>query len=166
MGTLALAVVWITVHLSCYFLVLRASARLNAEKVIVAYHLSSWSILGCWLIADGIADGMARLEVPLVAALGLHGIYSMTFWETWGSSEGGFSLRIMDQIDRGRLTRTELLAYFEKLGEEKRTSRLDDLQRFWLVKGNEQRYDVGVTGIVVVSIIRLLHLLGNVRKAG
>lgn len=165
MGTLAFAFVWIALHLSCYFLFIRASTRLNSEKVIVVYHLSSWSILGCVLSAAVLAGGTGG-SVPVVAALGLHGIYSMMFWEIWGSSEGGFSLRIMDQIDRGRLDRMELLEYFEKLGHEKRTSRLDDLERFRLVKGIGQRYEVGVIGFAVIGIIRLLHLIGNVRNTG
>lgn len=166
MSMLATAAMWIALHLAGYFFVLRLIERLNDEKVIVIYHLSSWSLLCCGLIVTGFLRGFAELMTPSVAALSLHGIYSMIFWEIWGSSEGGFSLRIMNQVDRGRVTRDDLLEFFEKLGREKRSSRLADLQKMRLVTMRDQRYEVGVVGFVIVAIVRMLHLIGNVRESG
>ena len=166
MTILTMALIWVAIHFCSYLILFRFVAFLNQEKGFILFHLLSWLVLLVTLSTLGILEGASGLLTPAVAALSLHGVYSMTFWELWGSSEGGFSLRIMDEVEKGMTTEAQLLEHFERLGRSKRGSRLQDMESVGLVRRVGDLYRVQGVGILVVAIIRLLRLLGNVRGSG
>ncbi len=62
-----------------------------------------------------------------VAAISLHGIYSLSFLELWALSDGGYSLRILDQIDL--LGDRADFVFLKALGSSKKKFRLESLKR-------------------------------------
>ena len=92
-------------HLVLYFAVLRHLPAFRTERTIFLYH--ALSALGVSLVA------IASLFVPgseadlawVVAVIALHGIYSTTFLEVWSLAEGGFSLQIVEHIERAKRLR-------------------------------------------------------------
>ncbi len=121
--------------------------------------------MGCGLTIAGYASGAAELRSSVIAALSLHGIYSLSFWELWGGSEGGFSLRILKRIATRPHGRAELLRSFGGLGSQKLGSRLDDLQRARMIRRGE-RFETSGIGKVIASMLALLHFICNLERTG
>src|SRR5207248_3861685 len=89
---------YVAAHFGLYALVLRRLPRFIEERVIFAYHAVSAVVLtvlapGLWLV--GVID-----FATLVGLVSLHGLYSMSFLELWSLSQGGYSLQILDLIER------------------------------------------------------------------
>jgi hypothetical protein len=166
MASVSFALTWIVLHLGGYFFGLRLVPKLNHEKAVLGYHAGSFAILGCWLLYDGLATDGDQLWLSLVAVLCMHGIYSITFWEFWGGSDGGFSLRIMDQLGQSPQTQDELEALFRALGAGKLDSRLEDLRRARLICYRDERYEIRGLGRLIATVLAALHSICNYQRTG
>ena len=151
-------------HLVLYFAVLRHLPAFRTERTIFLYH--ALSALGVSLVA------IASLFVPgseadlawVVAVIALHGIYSTTFLEVWSLAEGGYSLQILEHLERaerrGEEPDPEAL---RAIGVAKQGNRLAGLASVGLVRQEAGRVSLTPTGRAVASCFALLAWLTNVQ---
>ena len=90
-------------HFLSYAVWFRHWRAFGSEKTIFLYHAVSFAgavssvLAASWFLCP--PGGGWRW---VTGAAGLHGIYSLSFLELWALSDGGYSLRILDQIERDR----------------------------------------------------------------
>lgn len=83
----------------------------------------------------------------LVTFYGIHACFSLCWLEIWSLSQGGFSLQMLERIDRqGGI---DLAAYATKIGQEKLDGRLDGLVAIGLVRSNAAQYSLSPFGRLV-----------------
>lgn len=120
---------YLSIHFLLYALVLRNLRFFYQEKNIFLYHAISFLGVSAAGVGLVVLDPAALGRVT--AAVSLHGIYSLSFLELWALSDGGYSLRILDQIDqRGVAADFKSL---EVLGASKKKYRLSSLERLGLL---------------------------------
>ncbi len=120
---------YLSVHFLLYTLVLRNLRFFYQEKNIFLYHAISF--LGVSTAGVGLVVLEPAVLGPVIGAVSLHGIYSLSFLELWALSDGGYSLRILDQIDNPRAAAD--FKSLEVLGASKKKYRLSSLERLRLV---------------------------------
>jgi hypothetical protein len=151
-----------------YVLVLRHQAAFGQEATIFGYHfwsaiLISIGSLVCWLV---FADSVVFAAV--VAAICIHGIYSISFLELWSLSEGGYSLSILRLVHQARaegrsVDQGALLA----IGNAKKGNRVQGLLKLRLVhRSADQRLDLTTFGRVTASVFAGVAWAANLRDVG
>jgi len=152
-------------HFGLYVLVLRHQPRFIEERVIFAYHAGSAVLLTVlelvlWLV--GAID-----LATLVGLLSLHGIYSMSFLELWSLSQGGYSLQILDLIDRsGAAGAPVALETLCSIGASKRAGRLGGIERLGLIRRDGDRVSLTSAGRTVASILAAFAWAANLKARG
>ena len=91
-------VAYLSAHFLLYALVFRNLRFFYQEKNIFLYHAISFFSLSA--AGAGLLVWEPAALGRVIAAVSLHGIYSLSFLELWALSDGGYSLRILDQIDQ------------------------------------------------------------------
>ena len=120
---------YLSIHFLLYALVLRNRRFFYQEKNIFLYHAISF--LGVSVAGAGLVVWEPAMLGRAIGAVSLHGIYSLSFLELWALSDGGYSLRILDQMDqRGVAADFKSL---EVLGASKKKYRLSSLERLGLL---------------------------------
>ena len=155
---------YIAAHLVLYFAVLRHLPAFRGERTIFLYH--ALSAIGVSLVA------VARLFVPgsdvdliwVIGVIALHGLYSTTFLEVWSLAEGGYSLQILEHLERAeRLGAEPNSEALRAIGIAKQGNRLAGLASIGLVRQEAGRLSLTPSGRVVASILALLAWLTNVQ---
>lgn len=165
MPALLTALAWVAVHLATYA-ALRRRRAFGSEKGILGYHVLSCAGLAAALLAPGLGVGAPDRASAVVAALSLHGIYSMSFLVLWSSSEGGFSLRMLKALEGGPRTRAEILDEFVRLGDEKRSRRLSSLRQSGWVRQVGDHYRPTAAGVALAWGLVLLHRINHFERTG
>jgi hypothetical protein len=157
---------YLLVHAIAFVLVLRHLATFSSEKAMFLYHaapatLLSLSLFSWWLVnPDTVAFALA---VSIIAA---QGIYSMSFLELWSLAEGGYSLSILDRIDR-TLTTGESLnqVELERIGEVKKTNRLRSLRDLALVRDDQGGLRLTPVGRCIAAFLAAAAWPANPKRA-
>lgn len=157
---------YLLVHALAYVLVLRRLAAFSSEKAIFLYHaapatLLALGLLGWWLVNP--ATVAFALAVSIIAA---QGIYSMSFLELWSLAEGGYSLSILDRIDRNLTTGQSLnRVELERIGEAKKTNRIRSLRSLALVTDGDGGLRLTPVGRCVAALLAAVAWPANPKRA-
>ncbi|HLZ30428.1 MAG TPA: hypothetical protein VKV73_24165 [Chloroflexota bacterium] len=167
MAWVALTLVYVLLHFLCYALVLRHQPRFTRERVIFAYHASSelgWAlvlpiggILGVWT-----NEGLAAW----IAAVALHGIYSLTFLTLWSLASGGYSIGILAQIDAVGHGQAVERADLELIGSDKKDARLRGVQALGLIRSRDGYLEHTHRGAWAASVLASIAGVFAVRESG
>jgi hypothetical protein len=154
-------------HLAIYLIWVRETAAGKRELGIFTYHIVSYLafVLAIALGASLRAISGGWWSVLMGAAL--HGLYSLSFLELWSLTHRGYSLAILNAVERagGTMTR-ERLAQMEGVGAIKQAVRADLLRKLGLVKSSDEHdrltnfgrlVSAGLSAIVWLSQARPLN---------
>jgi hypothetical protein len=159
---------WLVAHLLLYLGGLKRSHRLRTEPSILFYHVASFVLVGgsgllaWWRAGGGTGESLAEF----VAAISLHGIYSMSFLALWSSAQGGYSFHMMKALHAGSRERTDFVEQFVRTGDDKRENRLASLAGAGLLVEHQGHYHVTPRGRWLAWLLRTLYFLHNTRQAG
>lgn len=156
------SLIFIAFNFLLYSLALRHLRAFMSERVIFLYQVVSFLTLPILLVAVGpsVADRVAAL----VAATSLHAIYSLSFLELWSLSEGSYSLRMVDRVERlGVMPAETDTGDLEKIGAAKKATRLDSLVRLGVARREGSRYLLTRLGRAVAIPLQFLVWLVNIR---
>ena len=148
---------YLSLHFLLYAFFLRNLRLFYGEKAIFLYHALSFGVFS----AAATLLWVLRVKDPRWAAIAvsLHGIYSLSFLEFWALSDGGYSLRILDRIDRnGPSADFDVL---ETLGASKKKYRLESLKRLKLIASGPQGWKLTLRGTLVVGFLNFFVLISK-----
>src|SRR5258708_5180991 len=127
---LVVATIYLGGHFLLYALALRKLRAMASESAVFLYHTVPFllsSIAALRLAPEG------GIIYPFIA-IGLHGLYSLSFLEIWSLTEGSFSLSILREIQRASASGTDAdLRLLTTIGSRKLYGRLEALLKFGLV---------------------------------
>jgi len=127
--------VFIAINLALYTALRRRVACFGSERGIFFYQALSFVILIAGSLGALLIDPSAPALAGLVAAIALHGIYSLSFLELWSLAEGSYSLSILEHIAQTTPHGTAVDVHrLEALGGSKKTQRLAGLARLGLIR--------------------------------
>lgn len=152
------AVLACAIHLAVYALIIRKIRGFGTEKGIVLYHGLSGSLFLAAMIA--LLDPRSPGAISLITGSGsVISIYSLTFLGLWASSDGGFSLRLLDHLEHAAGETNPDLSGLRRLGDEKKKDRIKSLERFGLVFEKNGRFSLSRKGTLTASALRALGWL-------
>jgi hypothetical protein len=155
---------YIAAHLVLYFAVLRHLPAFRSERAIFLYHALSAVGVSLVVVASLFVPGSDADLEWVVAVIALHGVYSTTFLEVWSLAEGGYSLQILEQLERAERRGQGLDAEaLRAIGAAKQGNRLAGLASIGLVRQQAGRVSLTPAGRVVASCFALLAWLTNVQ---
>jgi hypothetical protein len=155
---------YLAAHLLLYVAVLRQRPAFRREKVIFAYHALSAVGVTLAVLVEPLVLGTPYDLQWIVAIVGLHGIYSTSFLELWSLAEGGYSLQILEELDRAeRRGQPADVEALRAIGVAKQGNRLAGLASIGLVRQDGRRLELTGSGRLVGSVFALLAWLTNVR---
>ena len=156
--------IYIAAHLLLYVAVWRQRPAFRQEKVIFAYHALSAVGVTLAVLVEPLVLGTPYDLQWIVAIVGLHGIYSTSFLELWSLAEGGYSLQILEELDRAeRRGQPADVEALRAIGVAKQGNRLAGLASIGLVRQDGGRMELTGPGRLVASVFALLAWLTNVR---
>jgi hypothetical protein len=156
------ALCFIALNFFLYTLVLRHVRAFGSERLIFLYQVLSFLALPIVLLALGPA--VTDVSASLVAATSLHAIYSLSFLELWSLSEGSYSLRMVDRVERlGVMPEDTDTSDLEKIGASKKSARLQSLVGLGIAKRDGERYLLTSRGRIAAIPLRFLVWLVNIR---
>jgi len=168
MGVIGLSLLIILLNLVGYFLFLTHRRYPLTEGTVLKYHVVSFCL--AMLLCGGLAflaeDGFAAW----IAAVSLHGIFSMSFLELWSVSQGSFFLSVMDRLEVWRGTEGEGVPFdvssLAEIGRGKRISRLQALLAKGWVRDDGRVLALTKTGRIVSHAFDVLRWVMHVRASG
>ncbi len=166
MPALLTSAAWIALHFILFVALVRHLRVVRSEKGILLYHILSCACVGLGVVAWGVVTGSEAMLSALLAAAGLHGMYSMSFLAMWSSAEGGFSLRMMKALEHGPRTRQDVMAEFVSLGDSKRSTRLAVLERAGWIRQQDGLYRPTGAGLLLASVMRIMHRVNDFESTG
>jgi hypothetical protein len=166
-GWVAVAAVYLGLHLGVYVFKLRYLPVFGDEGAIFKYHL--WSAIALSVAAIGICIVSPAVEaIPLaVAVISAHGIYSISFLELWSLAEGGYSLDILRTLKDAKMTgRGVELAELQAIGARKKGTRVGALLKLGLAHQKADQFELTFVGRGVALILGSVAWAANVRELG
>jgi hypothetical protein len=149
-------------HLLLYVAVLRSLPAFRREGVIFAYHALSAIGVTLTVLLSPLVFGTRFNLAWIVAIVAIHGVYSTTFLELWSLAEGGYSLQILEHLDRAeRRGEPADLEALRAIGAAKQANRLAGLSSIGLVRQAGGRVELTGGGRLVASAFALLAWLTN-----
>jgi hypothetical protein len=98
----------------------------------------------------------------IVGAAAAHGIYSLSFLESWALSEGGYSLRALSEIvRRGSVTAAELEQHFVELSARKKLVRMGTLLNLRFVRAEGDHFVLTGVGRAIAKVLTLIARVAN-----
>jgi hypothetical protein len=156
--------VYLAAHLVLYFAVLRHLPAFRGERTIFLYHALSAIGVSLVVIVSLFVPGSGADLEWVIAVIALHGVYSTTFLEVWSLAEGGYSLQILEQVERAeRLGEGLDPEALRAIGSAKQGNRLAGLASIGLVRQEAGRVSLTPAGRVLASCFALLGWLTNVQ---
>jgi len=163
MSWLFLTIVYLALHFILYVLLLRQMRLFAKEIAVFLYQFGSFLALPVTLFV--FTSRPVGVLPSLLAAMSIHGIYSLSFLELWSLSEGSYSLRILERIERlGTLPVDADVSDLQRIGTSKKSSRLDSLQKLGLVGNVEGRYALTCLGRFSVALLRFQVWMVNIKS--
>jgi hypothetical protein len=146
--------VFIAINLALYTALRRRITCFGSERGILCYQALSFVILIAGCCAALLIDPSAQTLAGVVAAIALHGIYSLSFLELWSLAEGSYSLSILEHIEQTARQGTAVDVHgLEGLGGAKKAQRLGSLERLGLVRFTGDRVALTRRGQKVATIL-------------
>lgn len=143
-------VAYLSFHFLAYAFFLRRLSVFYEERSIFLFHAISFgTVFGLSLAAVSF---QSLLLTEAAGVIALHGIYSLSFLELWALSDGGYSLRILDQIDR----RPDSIPNFgplKGLGASKKQYRLDSLKQLGFLRTDAQGWGITLRGRAAAAFL-------------
>ena len=159
---LGYAALYLGIHFLAYTLALRHLRLFAREPVIFLYQFLSFMFHPALLF--WVAPRPEDLMAALLGSFALHGIYSLSFLELWALSEGSYSLRMLDKVERlGSEASQSALSDLEEIGASKKNARLESLVRLRLIEQRDGRYFRRPAGWMMAAVLRTLVWLVNIR---
>jgi hypothetical protein len=156
--------IYFAAHLLLYVTALRHLPAFRREQTIFAYHTLSAVAVTLIALLGPLAMGTALDLEWVVAVVALHGIYSVSFLELWSLAEGGYSLQILERLDRAeRQGQPANVEELRAIGAAKQSNRLAGLASIGLVRQDDGRLELTAGGKIVASLFALLAWLTNVQ---
>lgn len=159
-----LVAVYISAHFLLYVFVFRYLRYFRTERGIFLFHLVSVTLL---VLAVTVAFARAPTHDGfglVVGSAACHGIYSLTFLECWALSEGGYSLRILDEIvRRGAAPLSDIEQHFVELSAQKKRDRAISLVTLGLIFRNGEQYELTKLGRAIANVITLIAKFADFR---
>lgn len=153
------------VHTSVYLVGLRQVLR--SEFAIFAYHLFPSLLLFALAVAFAMSDLSDDRIAAAVALTALNGIYSLTFLELWTLSQISYSREVLVKAQAGNLHSASSHAdHLWRLGDEKRTARLESLRGMGLLASTPDGWKLGRRGRALSAFLQFLLWLPNLRSRG
>jgi len=158
----------IVLHLFCYILFFRNLPSFKTERVIFVFHVASFILLAtlsaaAWMLISP-SEGMFMAGLLV---LSLHGIYSMSFLELWSLSQISYSIAILDAVlENPRASIPGLVDKFSTTGSEKKSIRINGLQRLRLIAVSDGIATLTSKGKVVAKALLCLRWIANLRNSG
>jgi hypothetical protein len=145
---------FIAINLALYAALRRHIAWFGSERGILFYQALSFVILIAGCLGTLLIDPSAQTLTGLIAAIALHGIYSLSFLELWSLAEGSYSLSILEHIEQTTRDGTEVDVHrLEALGGSKKTQRLAGLERLGLVRVTQDHVALTYRGAKIADAL-------------
>ena len=156
--------VYLAAHLLLYFAVLRHLPAFRGERTIFLYHaLSAIGVSAAAVVSLFVPGSGVDLEW-VIGIIALHGIYSTSFLEVWSLADGGYSLQILEHLQRAeRLGEQPDVEALRAIGIAKQGNRLGGLASLGLVQQEAERVSLTPRGRLVASCFATLAWLTNVQ---
>lgn len=162
MAWLVYALIFVTLNFVVYTLGFRHFRAFSSERLIFLYQVLSFLLLPLLLLS--VAPPVREIFAGLISAMSLHAIYSLSFLELWSLSEGSYSLRMVDRVERmGVMPEDTDTSDLEKIGASKKSVRLESLIGLGLARQNGAAYGPTGLGRIVAMALRFLVWLVNIR---
>jgi hypothetical protein len=94
----------------------------------------------------------------------IHAIYSLSVLELWTLTEGSYAIAMLASLKHKPVTRAELAARFRPLGEQKRTARVEALEKSGAVRIDGELH-LTLRGAHIARVVSLLRSLANIRDS-
>ena len=136
--------------------------RPRSERLVLAFHTVSFLLLSSLALLAAFGGA-----VPFLLASGMiaiHATYSLSVLELWTLSEGSYAIATLASLKRTPVTRAELAARFRPLGEHKRITRVEALEKSGVVKIDGE-LKLTPRGSQIACVVSLLRSLANIRDA-
>jgi len=167
MTILAAALVYILGHFLLYAFWLRKLEAFRKEKGIFRLHLFSAVALALAATALVMSGAVETDWSMVLAALSVHGIYSVSFLEVWSLSQGGYSLSILERAaEAPGLCDRESLALLNAIGDKKRSHRLEALRSLRLIADGPHGIVLAPAGRLCCFVFRAVAWAANLRSLG
>jgi len=157
--------VYLAIHFLLYVLILRRTRLFQREAAIFAYHFVSFAVLV--LVLCVLA---AILKPSALAAVALHGIYSLSFLELWALADASYSLQILEYIQRHQATGEPVhlsdIAGLQTVGTSKRRLRTASLMRLRLIRRQKDCVEVTSPGGWVAAVVAAVGWAANIQRDG
>lgn len=110
---------------------------------------------------------LETLILSVIFSTTFHGIYSLSFLEIWSLSEGGYSLQILNIIDKysGSLPDSSFRILVQ-VGDEKKKDRIKSLAKLNLINLSGDEISLTGYGKFASYGIKFVRTLANIYKAG
>ena len=127
---------------------------LTSERGILLYQALSFVVLIVVGFAAVSMNPSVEVVAGLVAAIALHGIYSLSFLELWSLAEGSYSLSILEHIEQAtRRGEAVDVSGLEGLGVSKKEQRLGSLERLGLIQDTADQVSLTHGGRKVARVL-------------
>jgi hypothetical protein len=133
MGVLVIQIGFIMANALFYGLILRRQPFMRQEAAVLACQVASFFLL---LLGSAVLPQLHAnaAGVAIACAIGLHGIYSLSFLEAWSITQGSYSLSILIDIgESGVRKEADVIADLSAIGGKKIDDRRDSLLRLGLL---------------------------------
>jgi hypothetical protein len=164
MDFLGWCAIYLAAHLVLYFLVFRHLAAFATERVIFLYHAVSAVAVSLVAAVAWLIPGTGVDIFAVVAAIALHGVYSITMLEVWSLAEGGYSLQIFAHFaEAERAGRPVDVEVLQAIGTSKQSNRLEGLMGAGLIRQDGTRIQLTTVGTLLASFLAAIAWLTGVR---
>ena len=155
--------VYLASHFLVYALVLKHRKAFSKERNIFLYHFLSEVFVT--MVVLGITTTSMTKVALVVWTMSLHGIYSLSFLCLWASSDGGYSLRIMNYIDKANKARRPIsVEAMRQLGSSKKEDRIESLSQLKLIRQEGGAFEVTPLGRSLVLGLSFIAFFGNAKR--
>ena len=153
-------------HLFFYTVLFRYLRTFSKERTIFLYHSLSGLGLAVLMFCPLVVSTLSQKLTAITGVLSFHGIYSLSFLELWWLSDGGYSLRILDEMDHtASKGPASDFSNFQNLGNAKKKDRLESLRQLGLTAHREDKYSLTFSGRCFTGFLYLIQWPSNILKA-
>ena len=149
---------YLILHFLLYAFLLRYKRIFSSEKGIFNYHFVPSIVLLIILINLSYHSNSFTIY-HVFSLMALQGIYSLTFLELWALADGGYSLAILDTLDKVEdQDQGEVIDKLILLGTKKTQARVADLVQLGLVININDGYQLTKLGrlfaVILIKIVK------------
>lgn len=155
---------YLVAHFLLYVFVFRHRRFFWTENGVFMFHVfPALGLVGVMSVVFLWSPTVDRFAL-LIGAGAAHGIYSLSFLEVWVLSEGGYSLRVLNElVKRGTAKPDDLERQFLNVSARKKMGRLDSLIGLGLVAAEGEHLKLTGKGRIAAGIMALIAASAGLR---